>query len=309
MRALWIVGAWLAVVTFGYLLGSRWLNWARSRNRLGYREEDAPQPEAAPQAMQDIESGFLGLRLWLVQSGFRQRQAAAVFTVTAIVALAAGLLAAYSIIATGGVAQGYELVGSIPGATGDLLYGILVATPWLTLAMLASAPWVYVRAKRRARVAAVEVDLPITLELLATLSQAGLGLDSSIAKLLESPGEDRPLREELRIYRFEVMTGVPRIQCLRRLSQRVGVGSVSIFISAIVQAEQVGAGMADVLQRQADDLRSRRRENAMALAQAVPVKLTFPLVICFLPGIFVTTLGPTFHQFVQLAESVMRDIN
>ena len=151
--------------------------------------------------------------------------------------------------------------------------------------------------------------MPITLELLSTLSQAGLGLDASIVKLLESQDPSRPLAQELRLYQLETLTGVPRIQCLRRLSQRLGVGSVSTFISAIVQAEQVGAGMADVLQRQADDLRNRRREQAMALAQSVPVKLTFPLVICFLPGIFVTTLGPTFHQFFQLAENVIRDIN
>jgi tight adherence protein C len=35
------------------------------------------------------------------------------------------------------------------------------------------------------------------------------------------------------------------------------------------------------------------------------VKLIFPLVICFLPGIFVTTLGPIFMQFIRLADSMM----
>jgi tight adherence protein C len=80
---------------------------------------------------------------------------------------------------------------------------------------------------------------------------------------------------------------------------------MSIFVSALVQAEQVGAGFSNVLRTQADDLRNRRREDANMLAQALPVKLIFPLVICFLPGIFVTTLGPIFMQFIRLADSMM----
>ena len=308
MRLFWITGAWIFGAAFIYFVGLRWSTWSRSRGRLGSREEDETPVDAAG-GLHDIDRGFFGLRLWLVQSGFRSRGAPRMFVISAITCAVAGVVTAYLIVATGGLSQGMDVVESLGGATGDMLTAILVTTPWLTLILIASAPWVFVRARRRARVTAIEQDLPITLELMATLSQAGLGLDATVSKLIDSPSADRPFIEEMRLYQFEVLTGVPRIHCLRRLSQRVGVGSVSIFISAIVQAEQVGAGMADVLQRQADDLRSRRRENAMAIAQAVPVKLTFPLVICFLPGIFVTTIGPTLHQFIQLAETVMRGVN
>jgi len=51
-----------------------------------------------------------------------------------------------------------------------------------------------------------------------------------------------------------------------------------------------------VLRRQADDLRARRRENALSARGVAAVKLLFPLVICFLPGILVASLGPTFYQ-------------
>ena len=64
--------------------------------------------------------------------------------------------------------------------------------------------------------------------------------------------------------------------------------------------------MAETLQHQADDLRQRRREDALLQAQALPVKLVFPLVVCFLPGIFVTTLAPVIYQMVQVADSVLR---
>ena len=42
---------------------------------------------------------------------------------------------------------------------------------------------------------------------------------------------------------------------------------------------------------------------------ALPVKLLFPLVICFLPGLFVATLGPTFYQFFQFADNLLRSRN
>ncbi len=101
------------------------------------------------------------------------------------------------------------------------------------------------------------------------------------------------------------MTGRPRVESLRRLAKRLDVQSLTIFISAIVHAEQVGSGISDVLRRQADDVRDRRRDRALNLAQSLPIKVLFPLVICFLPAIFVFTLGPVFVQFFQFAESIL----
>jgi tight adherence protein C len=81
---------------------------------------------------------------------------------------------------------------------------------------------------------------------------------------------------------------------------------MSIVVSALVQAEQMGMGIAKVLRNQADDIRARRRERAIAFANALPVKRLFPLVICFLPGLFVWTLGPAFVQLFKMAEAFTR---
>jgi pilus assembly protein TadC len=113
------------------------------------------------------------------------------------------------------------------------------------------------------------------------------------------------LAVEFRTFQGELLAGRPRVQCLRRLARRVDVTSFTVFISALVQSEQVGSGMAEVLRRQADDLRDRRRERALAVAATLPVKLVFPLIICFLPGIFVVTLGPTFNEFFKRADSFL----
>ncbi len=61
-----------------------------------------------------------------------------------------------------------------------------------------------------------------------------------------------------------------------------------------------------MLRRQADDVRDRRRERAIEAAQALPVKRLVPLAICFLPGIFVWALGPSFAQFFQFVSVFTR---
>ncbi len=140
----------------------------------------------------------------------------------------------------------------------------------------------------------VEQDLPIALELLSTLSEAGLGFDAALTHILESAVEDRPLAREFRTYQADLLAGRSRVEALRRLASRLEVSSTTILVAALAQAEQLGAGIAEALHRQAADLRDRRRERASAFAMALPVKRMFPLVICFMPGIFVWTLGPFF---------------
>ena len=61
-----------------------------------------------------------------------------------------------------------------------------------------------------------------------------------------------------------------------------------------------------MLRTQSEDLRQFRRERALAKAEALEVKLVFPLVLCFLPGLFVAVVGPSFYQFVQLIDRILR---
>jgi tight adherence protein C len=152
----------------------------------------------------------------------------------------------------------------------------------------------------------IEQDMPVTLEMLATMSESGLSFDGALGKVVQTSPAKRPLFQELRSFEVESLSGVPRVSCFRRLARRIDLPSMNVFTSALVQAEQVGSGFTRVLRIQADDLRNRRREDANMLAQSLTVKLVFPLVICFLPAIFVTTLGPTFLQFLKYTESLTR---
>ena len=152
----------------------------------------------------------------------------------------------------------------------------------------------------------IEQDLPLAMELMATLSEAGLSFDSALLRILKTRLAGRPLAQELSIYQSDMLAGRTRIQALRRFGSRIRINSISILVSALVQAEQMGMGISRVLRNQADDIRGRRRERAIAFANSLPVKRLFPLVICFLPGLFVWTLGPAFIQLIRMTESFTR---
>jgi tight adherence protein C len=300
MDTVWVALFWLVAVAAIYFVVSYWSRVSQMRRRLfqGMDEEAAVRV-----AVSEDTRG--PLRRWLTLAGFRSASAPTTFVLSCLVCFVIGLAVLIGMQA-GLLDLLRERAAQLPEAMIALVGPVLTALPWVLFFVLVALPWLYVRSARRDRVLELERSLPIALDLLATMSETGLGFDASLNKLVEGDHTGGALHDELRIFQLETLAGIPRIQCFRRLSARCEVGSMSIFCSALVQAEQVGAGFSTVLRHQADDLRGRRRERAMVMAQALPVKLVFPLVICFLPGIFLTTLGPAFMQFFKMAEGVIQ---
>ncbi len=287
----WSLARWLAAIR-------------RSRERLAVSE-----PEMRTPALRGEQSTGRGLRRWLYLAGYRGERAVRNFLAAQLGALLLGSLVALAVWKSGLIGDAIRYADGVPGGFGGLFVPVLMAAPWLLFVLVASLPVLAVRDRRRERIDAVERDLPVTLELLATLGEAGLGFDAGLMRLLEAQREPRPLFEELATFRGEALAGVPRVQCFARLADRLDVPSVDVFASALIHAEQMGSGLAETLRRQADDLWVRRRERAMTQAQVLPVKLAVPLIVCFLPGIFVFVLGPAFHQFFEMASNMVRTGN
>lgn len=243
---------------------------------------------------------------WLYLAGYRQPQAPAIFVALTLSTTAIGTAIAFIYMLSGLQALMEQSVVRVPGGVGETFLPVVWVAPWLLLLMVACFPWLVVRRARRQRVELVEQDLPLALELLSTLSEAGLGFDAALSRILKTRLAGRPLAEDFRNFQADLLAGRPRTESLRRFSSRLELVSISSFVSALVQAEQLGMGIARVLRQQADDVRSKRRERAIAFANSLATKRVIPLVVCFLPGLFVWTLGPAFVQLFKMAETFIQ---
>ena len=140
--------------------------------------------------------------------------------------------------------------------------------------------------KRQQRLA---VSLPEALDLLTICVEAGLGFDAALAQVARNL--NGPLAAEFARVLQEMQIGKSRAEAMRALAERTSVPELRVFVSALTQSAEMGIPVASVLREQAKEMRVRRRQRAEAQAQKIPVKITFPLIGCMLPALFIMVLG------------------
>lgn len=285
----------------------------RARRRRRVREllfRDVPsgvETSAAVLAAPESEEDVRALGDWLSTAGYEGSAVRLQFILWCAAAVLLGGFTALLVDSSGVSERAIVWLEEIPGGVAEILVPVMRAATWLIALLIAMVPVLWVRRERQRRADEVERDLPTVLSLLATLVESGLGFDAAAQRVERSLGAERVLAAELSRVRAATLAGVPRATAIRSMAQRLDVPSLSTFSSALVHAENQGASIGDTLRRQATDLWSRRREEAIQKAQTLPTKLAFPLVICFLPGVFVWTFGPAVAEFVDLASSVLAE--
>jgi tight adherence protein C len=140
------------------------------------------------------------------------------------------------------------------------------------------------------RQAKIQIALPDALDMLTVCVEAGLGFDAALAQVARNT--EGPLAAEFARVLQEMQIGKSRSQALRALADRTTVPEARAFVSALVQAGDLGIPVGRVLREQSKEMRVRRRQRAEGKAQQVPVKITFPLILCIFPAILVVVLGP-----------------
>ena len=151
-------------------------------------------------------------------------------------------------------------------------------------------PRMWLKGKVKARQKLVTKALPDALDLITTCVEAGLGLDAALARVAEK--SEGPFAVELTHMLRDVAMGKLRRDALTELGERIGVEELTNFISSIIQAEQLGVGIARVLRVQSDQMRMRRRQRAEKTAHEAPIKMIFPLVLFIFPAFLMVILGP-----------------
>ena len=289
----------LVMIAGALELARRAARHARVTTRL-FADRENRTPSHAPECTD--ASSARPLARWLLRAGHRAPHAEKTFLIALSGSGLVGILLVWGLRASGAPTQLASLISGLP-VLGAGISSVVALTPWIAGIAVAGLPIWLVRRDRTRRVEAIEQDLPLVLELLATLAEAGLGFESAVGELLRAQPVGRPLADELRLYQLEVSTGARRSESLRRLARRADLPSVSSFTSALAHGEETGASIAGLLRPQATLVRQRRRERALAAAESLPEKLVVPLLIGFLPGLLVWTLGPAFFQLFEMIDA------
>ena len=157
-------------------------------------------------------------------------------------------------------------------------------------------PDLWIKDESRKRQKAIRKALPDTIDVLSISVEAGLGLDLALGRICQKT--HNPLTVEFEKYLTEMRLGKSRREALRQIQLRTGVDDLNTFISAVIQADQLGVSIAKILRVQADQLRIKRRQRAEQLAQKAPLKMLFPMILFIFPSIFVVILGPSIPQIM-----------
>ncbi len=158
-------------------------------------------------------------------------------------------------------------------------------------------PELFLKSQGKKRKEEIVRTLPDILDLLSVSVEAGLGFDAALQKVVEK--SDGPLTSEFELTLQEINIGKPRREALRDMADRVGVDDVTLFLGSIIQADQLGVSISNVLRLQARQVRTSRRMRAEETAQKAPIKILIPLLLCIFPTILIVLLGPAVIQMMD----------
>lgn len=153
-------------------------------------------------------------------------------------------------------------------------------------------PHLHVSGTGEDRLVKIARGLPFVVDLMAMTMSAGLDFPGAVRQVVEkSPSTDDPCIEELTLILQGLQIGRSRKEVLEELSRRAPCEPVLEFCAAVIQAEQRGNPLAEVLQIQASTYRTRRSAGAEEAANKASVKMTLPLLLVFV-SVLMLVVGP-----------------
>ncbi len=202
---------------------------------------------------------------------------------------------------------GYLALKVVAGAAGAAVGALLSSradTPLralIVVLVLAAVgfllPDLYVNGRARSRRTLMQRQLPDALDILAVSVEAGLGFDAAITKL--SQHMDGPLVEQFLLVLGELRIGETRANALRKMAERNDLPELTSVVTSLIQAEQLGSPLGDMLRVQAGEARYRRQVAAEERAMKAPVKMILPTGLCIFPAMFIVIIAPAVLEITR----------
>lgn len=153
-------------------------------------------------------------------------------------------------------------------------------------------PDVFIRTKIQQRQAEILGNFSTTVDLAALIIESGLDYLTAFERIIKVSKEKTILEEELDKTIGEIKLGYSRREALERFAARTGVQEVRSLVGLIIQSDELGTSLVDLLRNFSTDLRSRRLSRAEKLAAQASTKMLFPMFMFIFPTIFILILSP-----------------
>lgn len=140
--------------------------------------------------------------------------------------------------------------------------------------------------------------LPNVLDLLTLSVEAGRDFLTALRDIVGRRQRDA-LNEELRRTLHEIQLGKSRQVALKEMALRVRQPELTTVLNSIIQADELGVSIGQLLRVQGDQLRAKRFSLAEKLANEAPVKILFPIVVFIFPCVFLVLMGPLVAQALK----------
>jgi tight adherence protein C len=162
-------------------------------------------------------------------------------------------------------------------------------------------PNMFITNRVQKRQQSIKQAFPDALDMLLICVQSGMSVEAGFAKVgQEIAGQSLELAEEMALTTAELSYLQDRKQAYDNLAKRTGLPGVKGVTTALVQAERYGTPVGQALRTMAKENREIRQSEAERKAAALPPKLTVPMIVFFLPVLFIVILGPAGISYMQL---------
>ena len=162
-------------------------------------------------------------------------------------------------------------------------------------------PNVFIENRVQKRQQAIKASFPDSLDMLLICVQSGMSVEAAFGRVArEVASQSIELAEEYSLTTAELSYLSDRRQAFENLGKRTGLPGIKAVATALVQSERYGTPVGQALRVMAKENRDMRMMDAEKKAAALPPKLTVPMIIFFLPVLFVVILGPATIQVMKL---------
>jgi tight adherence protein C len=162
-------------------------------------------------------------------------------------------------------------------------------------------PYLFLKNKIQNRQLQIRRAFPDALDLLLICVESGMSVEAAFRKVSEEIGSQSvALAEELTLTTAELSYLQDRRMAYENLARRTDLDGVKAVSVALQQSERYGTPLAQTLRVMAQENRDMRMAEAEKKAAALPPKLTVPMILFFLPVLFIVILGPAAIRVLEL---------